>query len=70
MQVLIKEGLVSAEGRTSQRSYKLVTLTSKIFMAPLDELKEDRFWRQEVGPFLAGVRDNVLRSGSTVSRRW
>ena len=61
MKALSEEGLVSAEGRTSHRSYKLVTLTSKIFTAPLDELKEDRFWRQEVGPFLAGVRDNVLQ---------
>ena len=61
MKALSEEGLVSAEGRTSQRTYKLVTLRSKIFTAPLDELKEDRFWRQEVGPFLAGVRDNVLQ---------
>ena len=60
MQSLVKEGLVSAQGNTRQRSYGLVTLTSKTLIAPLEGLKEDRFWRQEVAPLLAGLRENVF----------
>ncbi|MHB8833513.1 MAG: winged helix-turn-helix domain-containing protein, partial [Desulfobacteria bacterium] len=60
MQSLVKEGLVSAQGNTRQRSYGLVTLTSKTLIAPLEGLKEDRFWRQEVAPLLTGLRENVF----------
>src|SRR5450756_288835 len=58
MQGLVKEGLVSAQGNTRQRSYGLVVLTSKTIALPLPGLEEDRFWRQEVAPLLAGVREN------------
>src|SRR5659263_524880 len=53
MQGLVKEGLVSAQGNTRQRSYGLVTLTTKTVTAPLLALEEDRFWRQEFAPLLA-----------------
>ncbi|MDA8179292.1 MAG: STAS-like domain-containing protein [Deltaproteobacteria bacterium] len=61
MQGLVKEGLVSAKGNTRQRFYGLVTLTTKTVTAPLLGLEEDRFWRQEVAPLLAGVRENVFK---------
>ncbi|RJP24343.1 MAG: DUF4325 domain-containing protein [Deltaproteobacteria bacterium] len=60
MQGLVREGLVSTQGNTRQRSYGLVTLTSETFVARLDGLKEDRFWRQEVAPLLTGLRENVF----------
>jgi len=61
MQGLVKEGLVSAQGNTRQRSYGLVTLTTKTATAPILGLEEDRFWRQEVAPLLPGASDNALR---------
>lgn len=60
MQGLVKEGLVSTQGNTRQRSYGLVTLTSNTFVAQLEGLTEDRFWRQEVAPLLTGLRENVF----------
>jgi anti-sigma regulatory factor (Ser/Thr protein kinase) len=60
MKGLVREGLVSTRGNTRQRSYGLVMLTSKTVVAPLEGLEEDRFWRQEVAPLLAGVRENVF----------
>jgi len=61
MQGLVKEGLVSAQGNTRRCSYGLVTLTSKTVTAPLPGLEEDRFWRQEIGPLVTGLRENVFR---------
>lgn len=59
MQGLVKEGLVTAAGKTRQRSYKLASLSSKTLVALLEGLEEDRFWRNEVGPLLQGVPGNV-----------
>jgi hypothetical protein len=61
MKSLVKEGLVSAQGNTRQRSYGLVTLTAKTVAAPLPGLEEDRFWRQEIVPLVAGLRENVVK---------
>ena len=61
MQGLVKEGLVSTQGNTRQRAYGLVMLTSKTVTAPLSGLEEDRFWRQEIGPLVTGLRENVFQ---------
>ncbi|MEE8580678.1 MAG: winged helix-turn-helix domain-containing protein, partial [Myxococcota bacterium] len=57
---LVEEGLLEARGHTRAREYRLRPLDT--FSLPLDvspELEEDRVWREEIEPHLAGARENV-----------
>ena len=59
MNILIKEGLVNAEGKTSQRIYKLPILEKESITIPLKGLEEDRLWREYVNESLKDLPENV-----------
>ncbi len=57
--ILIKSGLVHAEGKTRQRAYKLPVLQKEVITVPLKDLREDRLWRERVSESLQGLPENV-----------
>jgi anti-sigma regulatory factor (Ser/Thr protein kinase) len=61
LRALVGEGLLEARGHTRAREYYLRPLDA--FSLPLQvspKLEEDRVWTNEIGPHLAGVRENVV----------
>jgi anti-sigma regulatory factor (Ser/Thr protein kinase) len=60
MNILIKEGLVKAEGKTSQRIYKLPVLEKESISIPLKGLEEHMLWRDHVVDSLNKLPNNVL----------
>jgi anti-sigma regulatory factor (Ser/Thr protein kinase) len=59
---LVAEGILTAEGRTRQRTYQLAPIKdSAIQLAISPDLHEDEVWRNNVRPLLDGAPDNVLR---------
>lgn len=59
MNILIKEGLVKAEGNTSQRIYKLPVLEKESISIPLKGLEEHMLWRDHVMESLEKLPKNV-----------
>lgn len=59
MNILIREGLVTAEGNTSQRTYRLTILRKSSLSVPIAGLKEDRLWRENVSELLKDLPQNV-----------
>ena len=57
---LVAEGMIKAEGKTKQRSYKLCTLIDKKFDFELDGLKEDVVWRNYIAQILDNCPENVI----------
>jgi STAS-like domain of unknown function (DUF4325) len=58
---LVREGILSAQGRTRDRRYWLPTKTLGEFVFPLDgSWPEDKAWRESVALVLAGLPENVM----------
>ncbi|AWP22647.1 ArsR family transcriptional regulator [Acidiferrobacter sp. SPIII_3] len=60
LQQLCKEGILSAEGHTRSRVYRLAPLIAWQKQYRLAGLAEDRVWRADVAPALKGLPDNVM----------
>jgi hypothetical protein len=60
IRVLVKDGLIKAEGKTSQRKYTLPNLVSEIFEFDLAGLEEHEIWNQQLSPLLDGFPENVM----------
>jgi len=60
MKILIKDGLVKAEGNTSQRIYKLIILEKESISIPLKGLEEHILWRDHVVDSFKDLKNNVL----------
>jgi anti-sigma regulatory factor (Ser/Thr protein kinase) len=58
VQALVRDGLISAEGTTLAREYRLKTLDVER-RYPLDGLQEDLVWRELVSPVVARLAQNV-----------
>jgi anti-sigma regulatory factor (Ser/Thr protein kinase) len=58
VQALVRDGLISAEGTTLAREYRLKTLTVER-RYPRDGLQEDVVWRELVSPVVARLAQNV-----------
>ena len=57
---LIDEGLLTAEGKTKAREYKLVTLEDSAFQIPItSKLQEYSAWEKNILPLLGEVDNNV-----------
>lgn len=60
IQGLIADGVVTAEGRTKARIYKLRTLIEKSWRLSIDSTSEEHhIWETTVAPELKGIPDNV-----------
>lgn len=58
---LVKADILTAEGNTKARRYKLAVIDGgKKTLQITPDLTEDQVWMREVKPRLAGVKDNVL----------
>lgn len=57
---LVAEGKLAAEGSTRSRSYKVRPRVDEIEMAVTKDLREDRVWRERVGPLLKDLPKNVV----------
>jgi DNA-binding transcriptional ArsR family regulator len=57
--ILIKLGLVQAEGKTKQRTYKLSVTEKNIFTVPILNLEEDRLWRDNISDLLKDLPENM-----------
>jgi len=58
---LAKAGVLTAQGNTKARRYKLAIISgNKKTLQIAPDLTEDQVWMREVKPHLAGVKDNVL----------
>lgn len=61
MRRLIDEGLITAEGNTKARRYKLKPLVEEVFSIEISPgLLEDVVWRFRILPKMTGVPDNIL----------
>ncbi len=59
MKILMEDGVIEAEGRTSERSYRLVQ-HEHTFQLPLAENQaEDLVYREYIAPLLDGLKKNV-----------
>ncbi len=58
VQALVRDGLVTAEGTTLARAYRLRTFEAER-RYPLDGLQEDLVWRELVSPVVARLAQNV-----------
>src|SRR5258708_21120150 len=62
LRLLVAKGILTAEGNTRQRLYKLAKVKSNQFQFSISpDLHEDELWRNNVRPLLDNVPDNVLR---------
>ena len=57
--ILIKLGFVEAEGKTRQRSYKLKVTERHSIKVELENLEEDRLWREQISELLKGLPENL-----------
>jgi hypothetical protein len=57
---LVTEGLITAEGKTRQRKYKLAVLFKEEFQFKLEGIQEDVIWRETILPLLDGYSENVI----------
>ncbi len=62
LQRLQAEGVIKVQGETRSRRYELVPLKVASFSYQIQpEMAEDKVWREDVAPLLAGIRDNVYQ---------
>jgi anti-sigma regulatory factor (Ser/Thr protein kinase) len=59
--LLVKEGLLKAEGITRSRKYSLQPIVEQTIKLAVQNLAEDKVWREHVAPLLTGVPENVFR---------
>lgn len=60
LQELTKEGLITAQGRTKGRTYRLRTLLERSWLVPIAaDTEEHRVWRETVAPLIVGLKENV-----------
>jgi len=59
MQQLLKEILISAEGNTRNKKYKLLTLYENSFKFKLENLQEHVVWQESIEPLLSNMPENV-----------
>ena len=57
---LVKEGMLFAEGSTRNRKYGLKPLADLTETLPLENLAEDKVWRDYVRPLLIDLPQNIL----------
>lgn len=57
---LVDDGLIIAEGKTSQRKYKLCVLVYEIFKFDLAGLEEHEIWNNQLYPLLNSYPENVI----------
>jgi anti-sigma regulatory factor (Ser/Thr protein kinase) len=57
--ILIKSGLINAEGKTKQRTYKLIVGEKSTITVPILNLEEDRLWRENIGDLLNSLPENI-----------
>lgn len=57
---LVKDRLIEAEGRTRQRTYKLKLLETKSFRVSLQNLEEDKLWREKIDDSLKDLPENMI----------
>jgi anti-sigma regulatory factor (Ser/Thr protein kinase) len=58
---LIEQGLVSAEGNTRARRYKLKPISNEYFhREPNGRWTEDNVWRENILPLMKGVKQNII----------
>ena len=59
---LTDAGKIDPEGKTRQRTYKILPIEKASFTLQVDRnLKEDDVWRNRVRPLLTNLQENVLR---------
>ncbi len=58
---LVQEGLLKAEGTTRSRKYSLEYILKRTISLAVQNLAEDKVWREHVAPLLTGVPDNVFK---------
>lgn len=56
---LIKEGLITVEGKTRDRKYTLKPIVDSTMKFALGGLEEDVVWRQNIQPALQGIPPNI-----------
>ena len=62
MRVLVRDGLLSATGKTRARQYYLTPLVATSFrLAVTPRLEEHIAWRETISPLLSDVADNVIQ---------
>lgn len=59
---LVAEGILAAEGSTRARRYRLAAEQRSFKYSLKEKLAEDRVWRQDVAPVLAGLPQNLLET--------
>jgi hypothetical protein len=57
---LVKDSLITAVGKTSQRKYTLSNLVNEVFEFDLTGLEEHEVWNQQLSPLLDGYPENVM----------
>lgn len=58
---LIKEGMLTVEGKTRDRKYSLKPIIDSLFKLNLKGLEEDVVWRTNILPLLTDIPDNIQR---------
>ncbi len=58
---MVENGILTATGNTRNREYALAIIDEFITKYPLEELEEDKVWRNDIRPRLSDVPPNVLR---------
>ncbi|MBF8259201.1 MAG: ArsR family transcriptional regulator [Actinobacteria bacterium] len=58
--ILMKSGLVRAEGKTKQRTYKLAITERETLTVPILNLEEDRLWRDNISALLSSLPGNMF----------
>lgn len=61
VQKLMQDGLLTAEGKTRDRKYKVKPLVDFAIELPLIGLKEDKVWREHIRPHLEKLPANLLQ---------
>ena len=62
LQYLVRQGALSAKGSTRNRDYVVQPLVEWEKVYSIDSsLIEDRVWREDIGPLLGGLPDNVMQ---------
>ncbi len=61
VQKLVGDGLVVAKGSTRDRKYQVKPLVDFTKSLNLNNLKEDKVWRQYIRPVLDGLPENILQ---------
>lgn len=62
LNILIKNGLISVQGKTKDREYKLKSIIKDSFSVEISpDVEEDQIWLHIIRPILINIPDNVLQ---------